>query len=102
MKRWNWLIAAGLITFAAATEAQAFDQTQYQAVKNGDKACPWCNLSAANLANANLAGADLTGADLTGADLTKVDLTGADLTGAVLAGAVLLGRQFPGRGPRSS
>ena len=45
MKRWNALTAASLITIAGATVALAFDPSQYQAVKNGQIDCPWCNLS---------------------------------------------------------
>lgn len=101
MKRWNWLIAAGLISFAGTTETLAFNQAQYEAVKNGDKACLWCDLSGADLANVDLTGADLSGADLTeanlnGATLREVDLTGADLTGAQLAGADLSRAIFTG------
>ena len=99
MKRWTLLTAAGLFAIAGATQAWAFDETQYQAVKNGQGDCPWCDLSGANLANmdfegVDLSGADLTEADLTGADLTKVDLSGADLTGAVVTGADLSGADF--------
>ena len=79
MKRWNSLIAVSLITFAGTTGALAFDPSQYQAVKNGQGDCPWCDLSGANLKGVNLKGADLTGANLTGADLTNVDLTNVDL-----------------------
>lgn len=101
MKRWTLLTAASLIVVAGATQAWAFDEKQYQAVKNGQGDCLWCDLSGANLANINfkgvdLSGADFTEADLTGADLNKVDLTAADLTGAILTGADLSGATFTG------
>jgi uncharacterized protein YjbI with pentapeptide repeats len=88
------LIATSLIAVAAVTGALAFDKAKYQAIKDGQKACQWCDLSGANLANLNLTGADLVGANLTGAiltnvDFTKADLTGADLTGVDLTGAIL-------------
>ena len=101
MKRWNLLIATSLITLAGTTGAMAFDQAQVQAVRDGQDACLWCDLSGANLANVTLTGVDLTGADLTGADLSgavlrEADLTGADLTSAILAGADLSGAVFTG------
>ena len=101
MKRLNTLIAASLFTVAGASGSQAFNQTQYAAVKGGQNICQWCDLSGATLKNMNFTDADLTGADFTGADLTNVDftnadLTGADLTGAVMAGAVLTGTKFLG------
>ncbi|MDH3265116.1 MAG: pentapeptide repeat-containing protein [Paracoccaceae bacterium] len=99
MKRWTLITAASLFAFAAAAQAWAFDEAQYQAVKSGQGDCPWCDLSGADLATVKFAGADLSGADLTeadlsGADLTKADLSGADLTGAVLTGADLSGADF--------
>lgn len=101
MKRWTQITAASLIAVGGATQALAFDEIQYQAVKNGQGDCLWCDLSGANLANidfrgVDLSGADFTEADLTGADLNKVDLSGADLTGAFLKGADLSGAIFTG------
>jgi uncharacterized protein YjbI with pentapeptide repeats len=101
MKIHELLIAAGFISAFTVNAATAFDQGQYQSVKQGQGDCPWCDLSGADLTNiklsgADLGGADLTEADLTGAVLTKVDLTGADLTGAMLTGADLSGTDLTG------
>lgn len=94
MKRQTLLLAAGLLMFAGATDAYAYDELKYQAVKNGKKICQWCNLKGADLRKIKLSGVDLSGSDLTGANLagaalTKVDLSGADLTSANVAGADL-------------
>lgn len=101
MKIHHLLIAAGAISIISASAAEAFDQGQYQSLKNGQGDCPWCDLSGADLTNVKLSGVDLGGADLTeanlsGAALTEVDLTGADLTGAVLTGADLSGTDLTG------
>ena len=95
------LIVASLVAALAAGTASAFDQGQYQSVKQGRGDCPWCDLRGADLTNLRLDGVDLGGADLTEADLsdavlTGVDLTGADLTGAVLTGADLTGTDLTG------
>jgi uncharacterized protein YjbI with pentapeptide repeats len=101
MKRWTLLTAAGLIACAASTAAPAADQTQYQALKDGGKACAWCDLSGAKLAKFKLSGVDLSGANLTGADLRSADLrnvdfSGADLTGVDVNGADLSGANLTG------
>lgn len=82
MKRWTLVTAASLIAVAGASQAWAFEEARFQAVKNGRGDCPWCDLSGANLATFNLAGVDLSGADLTGADFTGAVLVGTKLEGA--------------------
>jgi uncharacterized protein YjbI with pentapeptide repeats len=101
MNRWTLLTVAGLIACAGSAAAFAADQTQYQALKAGKKACAWCDLSGAKLAKLKLAGVDLSGAnltdaDLSGADLRNVDFSGADLTGVNVSGADLSGANLAG------
>ncbi len=101
MKIYHLLMVAGLVSVVSTSAVKAFDQGQYQSVKQSQSDCPWCDLSGADLTNVKLSGTDLGGADLTEADLsgavlTEVDLTGADLTGAVLTGANLKGTDLTG------
>lgn len=96
MNRWTLPAIAGAMALIGSTAVFAVDQTQYEALKAGKKACAWCDLSGASFTNAKLAGADLsganlTGADLRGADLRNVDFSGADLTGVDVSGADLSG-----------
>jgi uncharacterized protein YjbI with pentapeptide repeats len=101
MKRQILLLAAGLLMLAGATNAYAYDELKYQAIKNGKKMCQWCDLKGADLrkirlSGVDLSGSDFTGANLAGASLTKVDLSGADLTSATVAGADLSGSNLKG------
>lgn len=101
MNRWKLAIAAGLMACVGSTAALAADQAKFQALKDGAKACEWCDLSGARLSKfklsgADLSGANLTGADLSGADLRNVDLSGADLTGANVNGADLSNANLAG------
>ena len=101
MNRWILLTTVGLIACGVSNAALSVDQMKYQALKNGAKACAWCDLTGARLAKfklsgADLSGANLTGADLSGADLRNVDFSGADLTGANVSGADLSGANLAG------
>ena len=91
MKRQTLLIAAGLMVLTGMTEANAFDNAKYQAVKAGKQDCPFCDLSGADFTGVKITGVDLSGANLTDANLsgaafTKVDLSGADLTAVTVKG----------------
>lgn len=100
MKYLNSIATASAITLLTGlTQVNAYDQDQYQAVKDGQKNCPYCDLSAADLTNidftgSNLSGADLTDANLTNGNLTKANLSGADLTRVKLVDTVLMDTNF--------
>ena len=93
------LVAVSLVAIVGAAQVRAFDQVEYQAVIDGRKVCPFCDLSGAKLFNADLSGAILTASDFAGANLTKVNFTKADLTSvsfnrAILKGAILTGAKL--------
>jgi len=101
MNRLVFLAVAGLVAGVGSTAALAVDQAKFDSLRNGAKACVWCDLSGAKLAKfkltgVDLSGANLTGADLSGADLRNVNFTGADLTGVSVSGADFSGANLAG------
>ena len=100
MKYMSVIATASAITLLTGfAGVNAYDQAQYQAVKDGQKHCQYCDLSAADLSNIDFTGSDLSGADLTGANLTngnltKANLSGADLTRVKLVDTVLVDTNF--------
>ena len=53
MKRYMTLVATSLIGIVGISAVQAYDSTQFGAVKNGKKECTKCDLTGADLRGAS-------------------------------------------------
>jgi uncharacterized protein YjbI with pentapeptide repeats len=87
-------IAVTLVFGTGIGTASAFDQAHFEAVKDGKKDCPWCDLSGADFTGIEMSGVDLSGANLTDANLSKAAFTNVDLSGADLTGVNVEGTKF--------